>query len=73
MTERLYYTDAYTTTFKAAVVEHVYIGKRPGVILDKSYFYHLSLTFESLLCRCFNHIIALRLTTRSCLEHIHLS
>lgn len=39
MTQRLYYDDAYTTAFDARIVERLVINGRPGVILDRTYFY----------------------------------
>jgi len=42
MTERLYYTDSYTTTFTAQVIERLHIADHPAVILDQTYFYPTS-------------------------------
>lgn len=42
MTERLYYTDAYTLTFDAQVVEQVDCDGQPALVLDRSYFYPAS-------------------------------
>jgi len=42
MTERLYYTDSYTTTFTAQVTERLHIADHPAVILDQTYFYPTS-------------------------------
>lgn len=42
MTDRLYYTDAYTTQFKAKIVERIVQNDREGVVLDKTYFYPAS-------------------------------
>lgn len=39
MTERLYYSDAYTTHFSAQIIEHLSLHDRPAVILDRTYFY----------------------------------
>lgn len=39
MTERLYYTDSYLTTFTAQVVEHLDWEGQPAVILDRTAFY----------------------------------
>lgn len=39
MTERLYYDDAYTLQFDAAVVEHAAHKGRPALVLDRTYFY----------------------------------
>lgn len=39
MTERLYYTDAYTTTFEANVVERFDNNGRTALVLDRTYFY----------------------------------
>lgn len=38
-TQRLYYTDSYTTTFDARVIEHTLYNNAPAVVLDRSYFY----------------------------------
>ncbi|HSM58229.1 MAG TPA: alanyl-tRNA editing protein [Candidatus Sulfomarinibacteraceae bacterium] len=42
MTERLYYKDAYTRTFDAAVVERFRHEHRTALILDRTYFYPTS-------------------------------
>jgi alanyl-tRNA synthetase len=42
MTERLYYTDAYTTRFKAKIVERFEIDNRLAVVLDQTCFYPTS-------------------------------
>jgi alanyl-tRNA synthetase len=42
MSERLYYTDAYTTRFAARIVERVKHKKQLAVVLDQSYFYPTS-------------------------------
>lgn len=42
MSERLYYTDAYTTRFDARVVEIISRGQQTAVVLDQSYFYPAS-------------------------------
>jgi alanyl-tRNA synthetase len=43
MTQRLYYTDAYTTKFEALVTERLKAdGQTTAVILDKTYFYPTS-------------------------------
>lgn len=39
ITERLYYTDAYTTTFQAAIIERVHHKKGLAIVLDRTYFY----------------------------------
>lgn len=39
MTERLYYTDAYQTTFTAQIVDRAIIDQHPAVALDRSCFY----------------------------------
>lgn len=41
-TKRLYYEDAYTTRFKARIVERVRLENGTAVVLDKSYFYPTS-------------------------------
>lgn len=38
-TERLYYTDAYTTTFQAAVIERVHHKNGLAIVLDRTCFY----------------------------------
>ena len=42
MSDRLYYSDAYTTTFEAQVVERLQFDGQPAVILDRSFFYPTS-------------------------------
>lgn len=42
MTERLYYTDAYDTSFSARVIERVTWDGRPAVVLDRTAFYPAS-------------------------------
>lgn len=42
MSQRLYYTDAYTTRFSARIVEMAHYKQSPAVILDQSYFYPTS-------------------------------
>ncbi len=42
MTTRLYYNDAYTTTFKATIIERFQYRGKLAVILDQSYFYPTS-------------------------------
>lgn len=39
MTERLYYTDPYVTTFNAHIVERLTIDGRPALALDRTAFY----------------------------------
>lgn len=41
-TQRLYYSDAYTTTFDARCVEQTTLNGAPAVLLDRSYFYPTS-------------------------------
>lgn len=41
-TQRLYYSDAYTTTFDARCIERTDYGGSPAIILDRSYFYPTS-------------------------------
>ncbi len=41
-TQRLYYTDSYTTAFDARVIEHTLHDGRPAVVLDRTYFYPTS-------------------------------
>lgn len=41
-TQRLYYTDSYTTTFDAELVEKTQHEDAPAVILNRSYFYPTS-------------------------------
>ncbi len=38
-TQRLYYTDSYTTAFDARVIERTTHDNAPTVVLDRSYFY----------------------------------
>lgn len=38
-TERLYYADAYTLDFSAAVLEYTTVKDNPAVVLDRTYFY----------------------------------
>jgi alanyl-tRNA synthetase len=42
MTERLYYTDAYTSSFKAHIVERFEMDNRIAVVLDQTCFYPTS-------------------------------
>ncbi len=42
MSERLYYTDSYTCSFQARVVERIQEKNRFAVILDRTYFYPAS-------------------------------
>ena len=42
MTERLYYSDSYTHTFKARIVERLTHNHHPALILDKTFFYPTS-------------------------------
>ena len=42
MSERLYYEDAYTTQFKAQIIERLSDNGRVAVVLNKSYFYPTS-------------------------------
>ena len=42
MTERLYYTDAYLTTFQASIIERLQSGGAPVVVLDRTAFYPTS-------------------------------
>ena len=42
MTERLYYSDAYRTTFDARVVERLTLAGSPAVVLDRTAFYPTS-------------------------------
>jgi alanyl-tRNA synthetase len=39
MTERLYYSDSYTTTFQATVIEQLQVDGRLALVLDRSSFY----------------------------------
>lgn len=41
-TQRLYYTDSYTTVFDAVIVERTTYNDAPAVILDRTYFYPTS-------------------------------
>ena len=42
MSERLYYTDAYTTEFEAHITAMTTVNGRPAIVLDQSYFYPTS-------------------------------
>jgi len=42
LTDRLYYTDAYCTTFEATVTRALEHGGRPAVVLDRTAFYPAS-------------------------------
>jgi len=42
MTERLYYSDSYTHTFTARIVERLTHNNHPALILDKTFFYPTS-------------------------------
>jgi alanyl-tRNA synthetase len=42
MTERLYYSDSYTTKFEAQIIDVKNINGKTAVILDKTYFYPTS-------------------------------
>ncbi|WP_162909850.1 alanyl-tRNA editing protein [Aggregatilinea lenta] len=42
MTQRLYYTDSYTVSFHAAVIERTSLDGISAVVLDQSYFYPTS-------------------------------
>ena len=42
MTERLYYSDSYTTTFTAHIVERLTHNNQPALRLDKTFFYPTS-------------------------------
>jgi alanyl-tRNA synthetase len=42
MSNRLYYTDSYTTQFNAAILEQVALGEQTAVVLDQTYFYPTS-------------------------------
>lgn len=42
MTERLYYDDAYSTTFAASIDEHMSDEEQPSVVLDRTLFYPTS-------------------------------
>jgi alanyl-tRNA synthetase len=41
-TQRLYYTDSYTTTFEAEISERTAYEDTPAVVLNRSYFYPTS-------------------------------
>lgn len=42
ITQRLYYSDAYTTTFDARCIERTTWNGAPAIVLDRSYFYPTS-------------------------------
>ncbi len=42
MTERLYYSDSYTTDFSARVIERTIYNELPALVLDRSCFYPTS-------------------------------
>ena len=42
ITGRLYYTDSYTTSFEARIVEQTLYQDQPAVVLDRTYFYPTS-------------------------------
>lgn len=42
MTERLYYSDSYTHTFQARIIERLTHNNHPALILDKTFFYPTS-------------------------------
>ncbi len=42
MSRRLYYTDAYTTSFEAVITEKLVVGGAPAVTLAATYFYPTS-------------------------------
>ncbi len=42
MTERLYYTDSYCTSFSARVIERLTWDDRPAIVLDRTAFYPTS-------------------------------
>lgn len=42
MSERLYYTDSYTTKFQARVVERIRLEQGLALVLDRTYFYPTS-------------------------------
>src|SRR5690606_40522892 len=42
ITERLYYTDSYTTSFEARIVEQTSHQDQPAVVLDRTFFYPTS-------------------------------
>lgn len=41
-TQRLYYTDSYSTTFSARIIERTTHDQQPAVVLDQTYFYPTS-------------------------------
>src|SRR5690606_3726357 len=41
-TQRLYYSDSYTTVFDARCIERTAVNSAPAVVLDRSYFYPTS-------------------------------
>ncbi len=41
-TQRLYYSDPYTTAFDARCIEHTTFNDAPAVVLDRTYFYPTS-------------------------------
>lgn len=41
-TQRLYYSDSYTTAFDARCIEHTTFNDAPAVVLDRTYFYPTS-------------------------------
>lgn len=41
-TQRLYYSDSYTTAFDAQCIEHTTLDGAPAVVLDRTYFYPTS-------------------------------
>ncbi len=41
-TQRLYYSDSYTTAFDARCIEHTTLDGAPAVVLDRTYFYPTS-------------------------------
>lgn len=42
MTERLYYSDAYTTEFTATIIDRLELHDQTAIILDKTFFYPTS-------------------------------
>ncbi len=42
VTQRLYYTDSYTTTFDAELIEQVTVNGAPAALLDRTFFYPTS-------------------------------
>jgi len=42
MTERLYYSDSYTHTFNARIIERLTHNNQPALLLDKTFFYPTS-------------------------------